>query len=45
VEFAGFVPSDDRITEYDLNGTPLVQLPDDSKALSGYFAILDRLIA
>jgi len=45
VEFAGFVPSDDRITEYDLNGTPLVQLPDDSKALGGYFAILDRLIA
>src|SRR5574341_103932 len=45
VEFAGFVPSDDRIIEFDLNGTPLVQLPDDSKALSGYFGILDRLIA
>jgi CO dehydrogenase maturation factor len=45
VEFAGFVPADDRIFEYDLNGTPLIQLPTDSKALNGYFAILDRLIA
>ncbi len=45
VEFAGFVPADDRIFEYDLNGTPLIQLPADSKALNGYFAILDRLIA
>ncbi len=44
VEFAGFVPADDLIFEYDLNGKPLVQLPPDSKALTGYFAILDKLI-
>jgi CO dehydrogenase maturation factor len=44
VEFAGFVPADDMIFEYDLNGKPLIQLPADSKALSGYFALLEKLI-
>jgi CO dehydrogenase maturation factor len=44
VEFAGFVSADDLIFEYDLNGRPLVELPADSKALTGYFAILDKLV-
>jgi CO dehydrogenase maturation factor len=44
VEFAGFVPSDDLIFEYDLNGKPLVELPADSKALTGFFSILDKLV-
>ena len=44
VEFAGFVPADDLIFEYDLNGRPLIQLPRDSKALSAYYGILDKLI-
>ncbi len=45
VEFAGFVPADELIFEYDLKGRPLVQLPLDSKALTGYYALLDKLIA
>lgn len=44
VEFAGFVPSDDLIVQYDLKGTPLVQLPRDSKAITAYFDILNKLI-
>ncbi len=44
VEFAGFVPADELIFEYDLNGKPLIQLPADSKALTGYYGILDKLI-
>ena len=44
VEFAGFVPADDLIFEYDLNGKPLIQLPADSKALVSFYAVLDRLI-
>ena len=44
VEFAGFVPADERIFEYDLNGKPLVQLPADSKALTAFFSILEKLI-
>ena len=44
VEFAGFVPADDLIFEYDLNGKPLVQLPADSKALKSFFTIMDKLV-
>lgn len=44
VEFAGFVPADELIFEYDLNGRPLIQLPADSRALTSYFAMLDKLI-
>ncbi|MDH4164024.1 MAG: carbon monoxide dehydrogenase [Nitrospirota bacterium] len=44
VEFAGFVPADEMIFEYDLNGKPLVQLPGDSKAITSYFGILDKLV-
>jgi CO dehydrogenase maturation factor len=44
VEFAGFVPADQLIFEYDLNGKPLVQLPADSKALASFYSVLDKLI-
>jgi CO dehydrogenase maturation factor len=44
VEFAGFIPADELIFEYDLNGKPLVQLPPDSKALTRFYSILDNLI-
>jgi CO dehydrogenase maturation factor len=44
VEFAGFIPSDDLIFDYDLNGRPLVELPAGSKALMAFYDILDKLI-
>jgi len=44
VEFAGFIPADELIFEYDLNGKPLIKLPADSKALVSYYGILDKLI-
>jgi len=44
VEFVGFVPADELIFDYDLNGKPLIQLPADSKALTTFFGMLDRLI-
>jgi CO dehydrogenase maturation factor len=44
VEFAGFVPEDELIFEYDISGRPLIQLPSDSKALVRYFTLLDTLI-
>jgi CO dehydrogenase maturation factor len=44
VEFAGFVPADELIFEYDLNAKPLVQLPPDSKAITAFYGILDSLI-
>lgn len=45
IEFAGFVPADDLIFEFDLNGRPLIGLPQGSKALTSYYSMLDRLIA
>jgi CO dehydrogenase maturation factor len=44
IEFAGFVPTDELIFEYDLNGKPLIQLPPDSKALTSFYSVLDKLI-
>ena len=44
VEFAGFVPADELIFQYDLTGKPLIQLPADSKALVSYYRILDNLV-
>ena len=44
VEFAGFIPADELIFEYDLNGKPLIQLPPDSKALTSFYSVLDKLI-
>ncbi len=44
VEFVGFVPADELIFDYDLNGKPLIQLPADSKALTSYYGVLDKLI-
>lgn len=44
IEFAGFIPADELIFEYDLNGKPLIQLPPDSKALTSFYSVLDKLI-
>ncbi|MGE5172754.1 MAG: carbon monoxide dehydrogenase [Betaproteobacteria bacterium] len=44
VEFAGFVPTDELIFDYDLNGRPIIQLPADSKALTAFNGLLDKLI-
>jgi CO dehydrogenase maturation factor len=40
---AGIVPQDGKIFEYDLQGRPLIELPDDSPALRSVFTILDGL--
>ncbi|NOY39190.1 MAG: carbon monoxide dehydrogenase [Nitrospirae bacterium] len=40
---AGLVPQDEKIFEYDLQGRPLIELPDDSPALRSLFTILDGL--
>lgn len=44
VEFAGYVPADELIFEYDLHGKPLIQLPAESKALTSFYSVLDKLV-
>lgn len=40
---AGTIPGDPQITEYDIKGIPLIDLPKDSPAVRGLYEILDRL--
>jgi CO dehydrogenase maturation factor len=40
---AGIIPQDDSIFNLDLQGKPIFQLPDDSKAVKAIFSILDSL--
>ena len=40
---AGVIPGDPRITEYDINGKPLFELPEDSPAGMELNRILDKL--
>jgi CO dehydrogenase maturation factor len=40
---AGVIPGDPRITEYDIKGKPLFELPEDSPAVNALYEILDRL--
>lgn len=39
----GLVPSDDLITQYDIEGRPLIELPADSPAYKAISAIAERL--
>ncbi len=40
---AGWVPADPGITDYDLRGKPVLELPDDSPAVLAFEAILKSL--
>jgi CO dehydrogenase maturation factor len=40
---AGLVPQDAIIFDFDIQGKPVIQIPDDSKALKAVFEILEAL--
>ncbi len=42
--FAGMVPEDDVVYDYDSNGKPTVELPEDNPALQAAFGIFDRIL-
>jgi CO dehydrogenase maturation factor len=44
LNLAGTIPKDDVLYEFDMNGNPTVNLPDDNPALSTAFKIFDRII-
>jgi CO dehydrogenase maturation factor len=44
LEFAGRVPEDDMIYDYDAKGKPTVEMPEDSKSVKAAFEIFDRII-
>ncbi|MFC1895592.1 AAA family ATPase [Thermodesulfobacteriota bacterium] len=45
LKLAGTVFEDEMVYEYDMNGTPTVQLPDDARALREAYAIFDRIVS
>lgn len=43
LDILGTIPEDDKISEFDLKGRPLVELPEDSLALGAVKEIADKL--
>lgn len=43
VELVGIIPNDAALTEFDVKGKPLFELPDDSSAVKAVYQILDQL--
>ncbi len=44
LELAGTVPEDETVYEYDLNGRPTVEMPEDNPALKAAYEIFDKII-
>ncbi len=44
LELVGAIPEDRMIYEYDLNGRPTVELPEDSESIKAAFNIFDRIV-
>jgi CO dehydrogenase maturation factor len=45
LELAGTVPEDDTIYEFDLNGRPTIEMPEDSPSVQAAFGIFDKIVA
>ncbi len=43
MELLGAVPEDSAIYEYDFEGTPIVDLPEDTKSVSSAFALFEKI--
>ena len=44
IEFAGTIPDDRTLYEYDLTGIPTIKMPDDNKAVRAAFEIFNNII-
>ena len=44
LELAGTIPEDNTIYEYDLNGRPTVEMPEESPAVKAAFEILEKFV-
>ena len=44
LELAGVIPEDQAVYEYDLNGRPTIELPEDNRALRAAFEIFDKIV-
>ncbi|SHL45632.1 CO dehydrogenase maturation factor [Desulfatibacillum alkenivorans DSM 16219] len=44
LELAGTVPEDELVYDFDLNGQPTIELPEESASQKAVFAIFDKII-
>jgi CO dehydrogenase maturation factor len=44
LELAGTIPEDNDVYEYDLNGKPTIEIPEDNIAVKAAFEIFDKII-
>jgi CO dehydrogenase maturation factor len=44
LELAGTIPEDDTVYEFDLNGRPTVEMPEDSISIKAAFDIFEKVI-
>jgi CO dehydrogenase maturation factor len=44
LELAGTIPEDDTVYEFDLNGRPTVEMPEDSSSVKAAFEIFEKVI-
>ena len=44
LELAGTIPADDTVYEYDLNGRPTIEIPDDNPAVQAAFDIFAKIL-
>jgi CO dehydrogenase maturation factor len=45
LELGGTVPEDDTVYEYDFNGRPTIEMPEDSPSVRAAFEIFDKIVA
>jgi CO dehydrogenase maturation factor len=45
LELIGTIPKDDVIYEFDFNGRPTIEMPDDSKSVQAAFEIFEKIVA
>lgn len=42
---AGTIPADDAVYEFDLNGRPTIEMPEDNPAVAAAFTIFDKMFS
>ena len=44
LELAGTVPEDETVYEYDFNGQPTIEMPENSSSVQAAFKIFEKIM-
>jgi CO dehydrogenase maturation factor len=45
LELAGIIPEDKTVYDYDFNGKPTIEMPEDSRSVRAAYEIFDKIVA